>query len=521
MRRRLLAGFLLFTLTMIVALEVPFGLSLASNARSTALSELQADGTSLGVLLSSTIERGEVSAGQALVTRFAKDEGAVVLVISGDKPYLSAGQGASEELADPGTHPILVAAEGGRTAGEEGTNDSDDDFLYAALPIVGKAGSRPAGPDVSASSDVVLLVAEPAATLHARISDDWIRLGVFGAAMLAIAAAIGSLLARSLTRPLADIEKAVGALGAGMLSERAPSNRGAPELQALARAVNAMAARIEELLSTQRAFIADASHQLRTPMTALRLRLENLEGSLPAEHVVDVAPVVAEVDRISRIVDGLLTLARTEGTRPARLAVDVPSALQERVEAWAPLAEEKQVSLVTVPSEKKSLTLQALACDGYLEQVLDNLLSNALDATPPGGQVEVYAERSGAEVEIHVVDSGSGMSTADRAKAFDRFWRPEGARHEGTGLGLAIVDQLVARVGRISMAGRRRGWRHRCSGEAPGNRCRLSGERTGLRPTLGSQPPRRHCCCYCSPSKARPSHSFTSSSRFTSSSGWC
>ena len=87
--------------------------------------------------------------------------------------------------------------------------------------------------------------------------------------------------------------------------------------------------------------------------------------------------------------------------------------------------------------------MKALACPGYLEQVLDNLLANALDATPEGGSVSLGSERVGDDIQIHVVDTGPGMSAANRARAFDRFWRPEGASHEGTGLGLAIVAQLV------------------------------------------------------------------------------
>ena len=98
--------------------------------------------------------------------------------------------------------------------------------------------------------------------------------------MVALATALGTVLARSLTRPLEGIEAAVAAVGAGRLSERAPVGRGPAELDALGETVNEMAERLEELVHTQRAFLADASHQLRTPLTALHLRLENLEDTL-------------------------------------------------------------------------------------------------------------------------------------------------------------------------------------------------------------------------------------------------
>lgn len=445
MRRRLLAGFLLFALVVMVLLEVPLGLSLASNAKSTALSELEDDGSSLGLLVGAALGRGDTAEAVALVAKFAHEENAIVLVVANGKLALAAGSGAAEEMADSTTRRILTSAEAGRAAGEEGSRDPDDDLLYAALPIALKAPTASGASTPAAGSFGVLLIAQAAGPLHARIAHDWIKLAAFGAVMLAVAAAVGTLLARSLTKSLAGIESAVAAFGAGEFSQRAPQNRGPAELKALAATVNEMAERLEELLGTQRAFVADASHQLRTPMTALRLRLENLEGTLGPDASGDLAPALAEADRLSRVVDGLLSLARTDGARPQREPIDIGSAVQDRVEAWSALAEERHVTLSDGLDRAQPGTprLTALACPGHIEQVLDNLLSNALDATPSGGTVSLRASRSGPDVEIHVADTGPGMSAADRARAFDRFWRTEGAQHDGTGLGLAIVAQLV------------------------------------------------------------------------------
>lgn len=451
MRRRLIGGFLVFALVVVVILEVPLGLSLAANARTTALSELQDDGASLGLLVGSALQGGSTTEAQSLLTRFARAENAVVLVVTTGKPELVAGSGAGEEAADPVTKAILASAAAGQASGEEGSRDPDDDLLYVALPIavkpVGATGTAASG---GAPFDVVLLVAQPAAPLHARIADDWWKLAAFGAAMLAVATAVGIVLARSLTRPLASIESAVGAFGTGVLSERAPVGRGPAELRALGETVNEMADRLGELLHTQRAFVADASHQLRTPLTALRLRLENLQDTLSPDDGAELAPAIAEADRLSRVVDGLLSLARADGTRPARQPVDIDAVLRERVEAWGPLAEERRLTIVDLSETRpqgRAAGAKALACPGHLEQVLDNLLANALDATPADGTVSLSSERVGDDVEIHVVDTGPGLSAADRARAFDRFWRPEGASHEGTGLGLAIVAQLVRASG--------------------------------------------------------------------------
>jgi len=441
MRRRLLAGFILFVLALVIVTMVPLGLSLARNERVTTMSELQRDASSLAVLVASELDAGGSSLRLA-VSRFARTEGAVVAVISAGHVAAFAGTGAVEELSDVRTRAIIKSAASGHVSGEEGSRDPDDDFLYVAIPVAISAPTS--GGRLSHRSDVVLLVAESATPLHAHIRDDWINLALFGAGALVVAVALGAFVAKSLTRPLEGIEAAVAAVGGGRLSARAPVGRGPAELRALAETVNEMADRLEELVHTQRAFLADASHQLRTPLTALRLRLENLEEALGAEQSAELVPALAETDRLSRIVDGLLTLARTEGARPAREPVDVEAALHARVDAWSALAEERRLTLTSVPPppSSKQSTLTALACPGHLEQVLDNLLANALEATAAGGSVSLSAIRVGDNIEIHVVDDGPGMNPADRARAFDRFWRREGSPHGGTGLGLAIVAQL-------------------------------------------------------------------------------
>ena len=449
MRRRLLVGFVVFALVALVAIEVPFGLSLAANARSTALSEIQNDAASLSFLVSSALQRGERTEALRLVDRYSRAQSATVVVVTNGKAVLSAGAKAVEELADPATKSILAAAAVGRVSGEQGGPDPDDDLLYVALPVGLKSEASASG-SRRPHFDVVMLVAESAGPLHARITDDWIRLAVFGAALLVVAATMGALLARSLTRPLADIEATVSAFGAGRLSERADAIHGPVELRVLAESVNEMAGRLEELLDAQRAFVADASHQLRTPLTALRLRLENLEGAGGLQSPSDLALVIAEADRLSRVVDGLLALTRSEGVRAAREPVDVGAMLRERVEAWSALAEERNIGLEyrTPPSSAdENGRLAALVCHGTLEQVLDNLLSNALDATPAGGNVSLTAESVDESIEIHVVDTGPGMSAEEREKAFERFWRKNGSSPEGTGLGLAIVAQLVRASG--------------------------------------------------------------------------
>ena len=241
-------------------------------------------------------------------------------------------------------------------------------------------------------------------------------------------------MARWISRPLREVEAAAVAVGEGDLSVRAPAEEGPPEVRSLARSINETVAQLEQLLESQKAFVADASHQLRTPLTALRLRLENLEPDVSEDKL---AGALKEVDRLSRLVSGLLALARADAGAAPGPPVSIGRAVEERLEAWADLAAERSLRLEAVVAEDAHVRMSP----ERLDQVLDNLISNALTVSPAGSSVTVSATHRGDWVELHVVDEGAGMSAADRRRAFDRFWR--GIDGSGSGLGLAIVKRLV------------------------------------------------------------------------------
>ena len=152
-------------------------------------------------------------------------------------------------------------------------------------------------------------------------------------------------MSRWIARPLGKLEEAAAAAGGGDLSARAPVDSGPPEVKTLAAGFNDMVARLEELIDSQEAFVADASHQLRTPLTALRLRLENLERDVTPSGRDDVESALAEVARLSRLVDGLLALARADRAPAAVEDVDVAATVEERLAAWSALAAERDVRL--------------------------------------------------------------------------------------------------------------------------------------------------------------------------------
>jgi signal transduction histidine kinase len=261
--------------------------------------------------------------------------------------------------------------------------------------------------------------------------------------VLGVVALVGLALARSTTRPLSALEQATTALARGELAARAPTDRGPPEVRRLAAAFNDMAARLGRLLDSQRAFVADASHQLRTPLTALRLRLENLEATMPPTTAGDLGAAVAETGRLARLVDGLLALARAEAAPGRREVVDLAAVVASRQAAWAPLAAEQDVKLTA----EAGTAVPVWAVPGALEQVLDNLLANALGVAPAGSRIQLAIRQAGGWVELHITDQGPGMPADQRQRAFDRFWRGPASERDGSGLGLAIVRQLVEASG--------------------------------------------------------------------------
>jgi signal transduction histidine kinase len=274
--------------------------------------------------------------------------------------------------------------------------------------------------------------------VDARIHRYWTVLVIIAGVVLAVAATVAAVLARWVTRPLDHLERAADAVGSGNLAARATAE-GPPEVRRLAETFNSMASELDKLLHSQDAFVADASHQLRTPLAALRLRLENLEPDVTNAGKEDLEGALREVERLSALVDGLLTLARADRAHSAPSSISLSPLVEERIEAWSAFAAESDVHLhVELENE-----VAALATPGRLEQVLDNLLANAIDASPAGATITVSTRAANGWVELHVMDEGRGLSETERNRAFDRFWQAHEER-DGFGLGLAIVRRLTA-----------------------------------------------------------------------------
>ena len=260
------------------------------------------------------------------------------------------------------------------------------------------------------------------------------------------AALLAFALARWVSRPLAGLDSAARRLADGDLASRAVVDSGPPELRRLGTTFNTMAGRLEALVHGNRAVIADVSHQLRTPLAALRLRLDLLAADTDPATGHELVGALDELARLSRLVDGLLAVARAENVVPVPTAVDVAEVARERVVAWHPVADDRGITLeaLEVGSARARASVLAWIGEGHLEQVLDNLIANALDALSAGGHITVTAAVTTAGARITVADDGPGMNAEDRERAFLRFTT---SNPNGTGLGLAIVHRLVTSNG--------------------------------------------------------------------------
>ncbi len=326
------------------------------------------------------------------------------------------------------------------------------------------AGQAPhAGPTLLPWDTTPLVVAEPvllsgeregvavtvSATEHVRnvILGWWSALTAGAIIAMALAVMAALPVVRWVLRPLRQLDDATAQLGAAVVRgedvDPAGIHGGPPELRRLSQSFDRLATTVTGTLAAQRAFVADASHQLRNPLTALRLRLANLSGHLPADAEEHHAAAIAEADRLGRILDELLAMARAESGAVAPVEVDVDQVVKQRVASWQAIAAQRNVSLVLAGEPGG----RAMAPPRGLEAVLDALLENAVKYTEPGTPVQVEVRRPDGVVALSVRDHGPGLGAEELARATDRFWRSQEHQNvDGTGLGLAIVRRIVERV---------------------------------------------------------------------------
>jgi signal transduction histidine kinase len=443
-RARLVAAFLAVTAVVLAILVVPLGITTADREEEDLVAAMQRDAFALADLVEDTLEGTDEIDMVSVAERYTESTGARLVIVDAEGIAVADSDSPSADAIGrsfAGRDEFASALAGEVATGSRTSETLGTTLLYVAVPV-------------ASAGDIygALRVSYPRDEVDERARNYWLALGGIAVVSLLAAGGLGVALAGWVVRPLSRLEAAAGSLGAGDLTVRAAAVGGPPEVRELARAFDDMAARLEQVVGSQEAFVADASHQLRTPLTALRLRIENAATDVDGVARDELLAALEETGRLSRLVDGLLALARADRVSPLQSAtpVSLHEVAEERVAAWEPAAAELDIDLVLDAPAASDDDVLVLVDRERLLQVVDNLVANAVDAvagSAGGGSVRVGVERDGSWLALHVTDDGPGLDAAQRERAFDRFWRAPSvvadARFGGTGLGLAICRRLV------------------------------------------------------------------------------
>ena len=435
MTRRVAAALLALTLAILVAAVVPLALGAIAHERDSFVEDTARSAASIAGI-------AEARLGDHLTDDPALSAALVTAARQGDELLLLNSRGSV--IVSQG-HPLDPAW---RQLVAQSTLQNDPTTQLTSSRVIAVQTVWDDG-KLSGTAIGTVVLERPTGPLNRNIANLWLYLiGLSGAAMVA-AVLIAIFFARWVSRPLARLDTAARKIADGNLAVRAKPGNGPPELRRMAATFNMMAGRLEALVHGHRAMLADASHQLRTPLTALRLRLDLLAADSAPAAAAELAGAQEEIARLSRLVDGLLATARAEAVTEQLEQIDVMDTVSERVAAWQPVADGNGIKLLAeAPSSPAPLV--ALGA-GHLEQILDNLLDNAIEAIGDGcGTVRVSVARSDAGTTLTVADDGPGMTPQERSRAFLRYTT---GSQNGTGLGLAIVHRLVtANGGTIRLA---------------------------------------------------------------------
>jgi signal transduction histidine kinase len=439
MRRRLVVSYLLLMGLVLVALEIPLALTLASAETGQVRADRLADATRFSSLSGPALRGGAIGSVSAELNRYAELYGLHAALVDRDRQIvlLTSEYRPDAQLVESATRASL--------AGQQSTAPGWV-WPWQAEPLVVSV-------PVSEGGEVLgtVIISSPTTRLNRATISWWLALAVIGGLAVLACVLTAFRLAGWVLRPVTVLDAVTHEIAAGDRGARAPHRVGPPELRRLAASFNDMADALSDAMERQRAFVAHASHQLRNPLTALRLRVEELGPSVideagRTEHRL----ALAESDRLAQVLDGLLTLARAERGQDNMVVVDATALAVSRVAAWQPLARRRSIRLtVATPSHP----VYASAAPTALDQSLDALIDNAVKFTDEGGRVEVTVYGLDGGVAVHVRDNGRGMTAAQLKQATERFWRAADAQNlPGAGLGLTIVAVLVdVSGGRLTM----------------------------------------------------------------------
>jgi len=433
MRRRLVVVFLVPLVGVLLVLGGAYAWSAARSIQQEHLAELLGD---IGYFVTSArqaLRSGSPDLIESEAQRYSEVYGTRVLVVDRSGSTWAAG-GEQPAVLDEATAGQLQLALAGRRG----------ELPEPALPwaLTESVIVEPVLDNGDAIGAVVLTASVDVA--REAILEQWAAL-LLGA-MLATAAGLVIVfrLATWVLRPVERVDDAMEAIERGEIEARIADDTGPPELRRMIQLFNRMAGEIERTVSRQQEFALNASHELRNPLNALLVRVEYLATGLGEEWRDDIEETREEGRRMTRILDTLLSLARSGQRGAAVDEVDVADLVRGRVEAWRQAAEQARVTLVLdAPDAVETQTDRTI-----VESALDAIIDNAVKFSPAGARVLVAVVDTEEGPEIVVRDEGPGVDTAELAQLTDRFWRsPRTRQAPGSGLGLAIATDLLQSIG--------------------------------------------------------------------------
>jgi signal transduction histidine kinase len=442
MTRRLVSAAIALLTLMLLVLGIPFLRTIENYERERLRRDLVGDAVVIGATVEDELsdETPTDIVTQSVALQYFRRTGARVVIVDlrgmvrADTATPSSKLNSTGERRSMAGRPeIQTALNGEVVAVTRNSTSLGYSSLFVAVPV------SSAGQVLGA-----VRVSFPTKDVNRRIAVHRTRLIAFGLGMMAVVSMLSIWLARKLVQPIVALQNATRLFGNGKLDTRANAEDGPDDIRRLANEFNTMAERIDDVVNTQQAFVADASHELRSPLTAIRLQLEAMEYTSGDDLERRRTSALEEVTRLSRNVDGLLVLARQDAPTRVTQTINLATIVTNRAEFWEPLITERELRLITDIKPN----LMAVAVSDRVMTVLDNLISNAIDAAPAHSSIVIAAKGVGKQIEIHVIDGGIGMSASQRIEAFNRFWRANANRQQptlgGSGLGLAISRKLVA-----------------------------------------------------------------------------
>ncbi len=403
-------------------------------------------GTLLATVYTSlTLDAHVSAAARARLSRAATHFGDVAAVLSTDGAWAPEDVATLHHLTQIDSLAARLVDASGQIVFTQPASAAVELGASAYAPVV--VDGREIGRVTVSPGDGRLLTAE-----ELQLRSDLSRIQVVaGVASAAIALVVALYLALTLSRPLRSIRSGAEAMSAGDLATLVPE-AGDDEIRSVARALNRLAETLQLEEGLRKESVADLAHELRTPVMGLLGRIEAAQDSVFEDEAANLAAMHAEALRLTRLLDDLSALADAE--RPGLLLtsepVDLAAVVADQVAAFADRFVDKGIEL---SSDLASTTVSGDR--RRLEQIVVNLLSNALKYTEAGGRVDVTVRQAGDEVVLDVADTGIGIAADDVPRVFTRFWRGEKSRSRatgGAGIGLSIVQALVgAHGGRITV----------------------------------------------------------------------